>query len=212
MTYGAASTIRLYLVLDPDHVRGDALATARGAIENGVSCVQLRCKTSTDRRFVTMSRALLQLTRHHDIPLIINDRLDIALIVGANGVHLGVDDVPVEDARRVGGPDFIIGYSPETDAQIIDAAGAGVSYLGIGPIFGTTTKADAGPALGPAEFSRRRALTGLPVVAIGGIDGRNAGLAMAAGADGVAVASAILGSNDPAGAARSLSEAIQRQR
>lgn len=211
MTQSLLSRLRLYLVVDPDHVLGDAMDTARSAIENGVSCVQLRWKTPTDQEFVSLARALRQLTRRHGVPLIINDRLDVALIVDADGVHLGVDDVPVEDVRRLAGPEFFIGYSPETDRQIVAAVGAGASYLGIGPIFGTTTKADAGPALGTAEFRRRRSKTDLPVVAIGGIDAENAPGAMNAGADGVAVASAILASHDPSAAARSLSRAVGRR-
>ena len=208
MTVSAASRLRLYLVLDPDHTRGDVLATVDAAIESGMSCVQLRWKTSTDREFVTLAHAVKRLAEPRGVPLILNDRVDIALAVGAGGVHLGVDDLAVEDARRLGGPDFLIGYSPETDAQIIEAAGAGASYLGIGPVFGTTTKLDAGPALGLAEFSRRRALTGLPVVAIGGIGPHNAASAMIAGAAGIAVASAILGDDDPAAATWRLSQAV----
>lgn len=210
MTQPILPHLRLYLVLDPDHVRGDVMETAQVAIRNGVSCVQLRWKTSTDLELLTLARSVRQLTRRHDIPLIVNDRLDIAMMVEADGVHLGVDDVSVADARRLAGADFLIGYSPETDAQVIAAADAGFSYLGIGPIFGTSTKSDAGPALGSAEFGRRRALTGLPVVAIGGIGAGNAAEAMAAGANGIAVASAILGSNDPAAATGRLSQALRR--
>ncbi|MDQ3655030.1 MAG: thiamine phosphate synthase, partial [Chloroflexota bacterium] len=172
--------------------------------DNGITCVQIRWKTATDRQLVDLARAIQRLSQPRGIPLIINDRLDIALVVGTEGVHLGVDDVPVPDARRVGEPEFLIGYSPETDSQIAGAAAAGASYLGIGPVYGTATKLDAGPALGTTEFTRRRMLTGLPVVAIGGITADNAAETMAAAADGVAVASAILGSADPAAATRQL--------
>lgn len=209
MTGQASHPYGLYLVLDPDHASGDAIAIAREAIENGVTSVQLRWKSATDRQVVELARVLHRLTQVRRIPLVINDRLDIALAVGAEGVHLGVDDLPVADARRIGGPRFIVGYSPETDDDIRSAAGAGASYLGIGPFAGTTTKADAGPALGAVEFARRRALTDLPVVTIGGISAANAGDAFAAGADGIAVASAILDSPDPGDATRQLRKVLR---
>lgn len=203
----ATHPFHLYLVMDPDHATGDVIATAQGAIDGGVTCIQLRWKTGTDREVVALARAIHSLTAPLGIPMILNDRLDIALATGAAGVHLGVDDLPVANARRLGGPDFIVGYSPETDADIIAAAEAGATYLGIGPLFGTKTKDDAGPALGSREFARRRALTSLPVVAIGGITADNAHDAFAAGADGIAVVSAILGSTNPTIAARQLSQA-----
>jgi len=198
----------LYLVLDPDHARSDIVSTARAAIDGGVTCLQLRWKSGTDRQVVDLARALRDLTQSADIPLIVNDRLDIALAVGAAGVHLGVDDLPVADARRLGGAGFIVGYSPDTDADLAGAADAGATYLGIGPLFGTMTKVDAGPALGIREFARRRALTSLPVVAIGGITAHNAKAAFAAGADGIAVVSAIVGNPDPGGGARQLRQAL----
>lgn len=194
----------LYLVLDPDHCLRDVTATALDAFDNGVTCVQLRWKTATDRQLVELARAIQGIAEPRGIPLIMNDRLDIALASGAQGVHLGVDDVPVPDARRIAGSDFVIGYSPETDCQISGAAAAGATYLGIGPVFGTATKLDAGAPLGTTEFARRRSLSPLPVVAIGGVTAENAAEAVSAGADGIAIASAILGSPDPAAATRQL--------
>lgn len=208
MTRLALPYLGLYLVLDPDHVAGDVMHTALDAFENGVTCVQVRWKTAMDRQFVELARAILGVARPRGIPVIINDRVDIALVVGADGVHLGVDDLPVRDARHLAGPGFLIGYSPETDGQIAGAEMAGASYLGVGPVFETATKADAGPALGLAEFSRRRKLTDLPVVAIGGIKPTNAPEVMSAGADGVAVASAILGGAEPAAATRNLKRVL----
>jgi len=204
MTGQLATPFGLYLVLDPDHAAGDPITIAAAAIANGVICVQLRWKSARDRQIVDLARSIHQLTEPRCIPLIINDRLDIALASGAEGVHLGVDDLPLRDARRIAGDAFIIGYSPETDDEIRTAAEAGASYLGIGPFFRTATKADAGSALGSVEFARRRSLTDLPVAAIGGISASNAGKAFAAGADGIAVASAILDSPDPAAATRQL--------
>ena len=208
MTRQASSPYGLYLVIDPDHAAGDVIQTALDAFDNGVTCVQVRWKTATDRQFVELARAIQRLSQPRGIPLIVNDRLDIALVVGAEGVHLGVDDVPVQDVRRIGGTEFLIGYSPEIDSEISAAAVAGASYLGIGPIHATATKLDAGSALGTNEFTRRRMLTELPVVAIGGITADNAVEAFAAGADGIAVAWAILGSADPAAATRQLKRVV----
>jgi thiamine-phosphate pyrophosphorylase len=201
-------TLRLYLVASPeDRPADDLVEVVQSTIAAGVTCVQLRWKSGTDRAIVELGRSLLGATRRAGIPLIINDRLDLALALGADGVHLGVDDLPIADARRLAGPDFIIGYSPESDDQIVRAADH-ASYLGIGPFFATGTKPDAGTALGLVEFARRRALTTLPVVAIGGISPHNAARPISAGANGIAVVSAILGMPDPAMATRDLVRAM----
>ncbi|MGN6031861.1 MAG: thiamine phosphate synthase [Thermomicrobiales bacterium] len=201
--------LRLYLVVDPDFVRGAPTATLRAALAGGVTMVQLRSKHRTDRETLALGHPLRALCRAAQVPFLVNDRLDLALALDADGIHLGVDDLPLDDARRLAGPGFLIGYSPETDEQARTASENGADYLGIGPIFGTSTKVDAGDALGPDEFARRRALTSLPVVAIGGVRTRNATAAIAAGADGIAVVSAILGANDPEAAARELADAIR---
>lgn len=200
--------LRLYLVADHDIASGDLVDRVRFAIGGGATCVQVRWKTATDRQFAHLARHVLEVCEPHGIPLIVNDRIDIAITVGAQGVHLGVDDLSIEDARQLGGPDFIIGYSPESDYEIAQAATRGATYLGIGPFASTRTKLDAGTPLGSTEFARRRGLTTLPVVAIGGIDASNARAAIVAGADGAAVASAILGSADPAETTRLLFEVI----
>ncbi len=201
----APASLRLYLVLDPAAI-GDRnpLELCQKVIEAGVACLQIRWKSATDREIIDLARALLPITSGANVPLIINDRVDLALASGAEGVHLGVDDLPLEDARRLAGNDFIIGYSPDTDAGISQATGL-ASYLGIGPLFTTATKADAGGALGPEEYARRRALSPLPTVAIGGIDASNAHQAFGTGADGIAVVSAILGASDPVAATEELS-------
>lgn len=201
--------LRLYLVVDPDFVAGDPIPTLRAALAGGVTMVQLRSKHRTDRETLAIGRPMQALCRAATVPLVVNDRLDLALALDADGVHLGVDDLPLDDARRLADPGFLVGYSPETDEQARTAAKCGADYLGIGPIFGTSTKADAGSALGPDEFARRRALSELPVVAIGGIGAANAPEAMAAGADGIAVVTAILRAADPEAAARSLAEAVR---
>lgn len=208
MTGPSAEFPRLYLIADPCVAEGDLAGGVLAAIASGVSCVQVRWKSATDRQYASLARQLLEICAPRQVPLIVNDRVDIALAIGAQGVHLGVDDLAVDDARKLGGPVFIIGYSPEADAGIATAAARGATYLGLGPFAHTRTKRDAGGPLGPVEFARRRNLTTLPVVAIGGIDPGNAKTAMDAGASGIAVASAILGGADPAEATRLLMQAI----
>jgi len=204
MTTSLRDQLRLYLVFDPDVAVGDPLTIVRAALDAGVTMIQLRAKHRTDREILELAAPLRMACRRHRVPFIMNDRLDLALACDADGVHLGVDDLPLIAARRLGGRDFIVGYSPDTDAQARDAAANGASYLGIGPVYATSTKADAGAALGLDEFARRRALTELPVVGIGGIGTGNAAPVIAAGADGVAVVSAIVRQADPAQATRTL--------
>ncbi len=196
--------LRLYLVADPEHVSGDLTIAVRQALAGGVRAVQLRSKTMTDREALALAREIRAACHDAGAVFIVNDRLDIALASGADGVHLGVDDLPVDDARQIAGADFVIGFSPETDEQIRSAGTRGASYLGVGPVFGTATKADAGDALGIDEFARRCSISLVPVVGIGGITLENAKETISAGAAGVAVVSAILGSGDPRGAAEAL--------
>jgi thiamine-phosphate pyrophosphorylase len=200
--------LRLYLVLDPDACAGDPVRIAIAAIESGATCIQLRWKTSTDRELLALATELAAVCREASLPFLVNDRIDVALAAGADGAHLGVDDMPVDVAWRLGGPGFIVGYSPETDDQARAALRTGVTYLGIGPFAATATKPDAGKPLGAAEFRRRRELTHLPVVAIGGIGPHNVREAMEAGADGIAVASAITKARDPGAETRALLAAI----
>jgi len=192
-----SAQLRLYLVLDPDLVAGDPLEAARAAMRGGVTMLQLRAKHRTDREILALAEPLADICRREGVPFLVNDRLDLALACGADGVHLGVDDLPLAHARRLGGNALIIGYSPETDEQIRAAAANGASYLGIGPVFATSTKSDAGEPLGVAEFTRRHTLSGLPAVGIGGITMQNVSKVMEAGADGVAVVSAILAHPHP---------------
>jgi len=200
--------LRLYLVADPEHARGDLVEIVASALAGGVTMVQLRAKALTDREHLALATHLSALCARSDVPFIVNDRIDLALAAKASGVHLGVDDLPLAAARGLSGPDFIIGYSPETDQQIDSAVTEGADYLGVGPVFGTRTKSDAGAALGIAEFGRRCALSAIPVVGIGGIDTEGAPEVMRAGAAGVAVISAVLGSPDPESAAHHLRTAI----
>ena len=203
-----AERLRLYLVADPEASRRPLTETVDAALRGGVTAVQLRAKRLTDREATELAKRLAASCRDHGALFLVNDRIDIALAAGADGVHLGVDDLPIEDARRMAGREFIIGFSPETDAQAAAAGPLGASYLGVGPVFGSVSKADAGEAIGLATLERRVAMAGVPVIGIGGVTGGNAAAAIETGAAGVAVVSAILGANDPETAARSLRRAV----
>lgn len=203
----------LYLVTD------DALAGGRSiewivaeAVAGGVTCVQLREKHAESRAYYERARALRERLRPLGIPLIINDRLDIALAAGADGVHLGQGDLPCVEARRIAGPNFLIGISVSTTAEAQAAARDGADYLGISPIFDTPTKTDTPPATGIDGLRAIRAAVSLPLVAIGGIKAENAAAVVRAGADGIAVVSAIMAVADPRAAARALADVVARAR
>lgn len=206
-----ASRLRLYLVADPDLVDGDLAPVVSAAVEGGATCVQLRVKSRTDRVFERLALDLVEMCRARGTMFLVNDRLDIALAAGADGVHLGVDDLSLEAARRLGGDRLVVGYSPETDEQAAAAAWRGADYLGVGPVFGTTSKHDAGEAIGLETLARRVRLGGIPTVAIGGITATNARRAIETGACGVAVMSAILRSNEPVRAADELVLALGKE-
>ncbi len=187
------------LVTDDTVLRGrDLVAVIQAAEQGGITSVQLRLKRATAAELARLGRALLQAV---GIPVIINDRVDVAIAIGAHGVHLGPDDMPVAMARRIAPPRFIIGASVGLESEV--GNGAGADYWGIGPWSGTSTKRDAGAALGAAGFAHIRAHAGArPCMAIGGIQPEDAAPALAAGAAGVAVVSGILGAEDIAAAAR----------
>ena len=197
--------LRLHLVTDA------ALCGPRGveavvaeAVRGGVTCVQLREKTLDTRPFVERARALKALLAPLGVPLIINDRLDVALACGADGVHVGQHDMPVDDVRRWLGAQALVGLSIESLPQLLAAEPMPVDYYGISPVFATPTKTDTAAALGLDGLAALRARTRRPLVAIGGIHVGNAPDVMAAGADGLAVVSALCAAPDPAEAARSL--------
>lgn len=196
--------LRLHLVTDaalcgPRGVEAVVAAAVRG----GATCVQLREKQLDTRPFVERARALKALLAPLGVPLIINDRLDVALAVGADGVHVGQSDLPPEDVRRLM-PHALIGLSVENPEQVRAAADMPVDYLGVSPAFSTPSKQDTAPALGLEGLRAMRALTDLPLIAIGGIDLNNAAQVLAAGADGLAVVRALCAAPDPAAAAQAL--------
>jgi thiamine-phosphate pyrophosphorylase len=187
------------LVTDDALVRGrDLVALAQAAEQGGITSVQLRLKDATAAELARLGRALLAAVR---IPVFINDRVDVAIAIGAHGVHLGPDDMPVAMARRIAPAGLIIGASVGGESELMN--GAEADYWGIGPWSATSTKQDAGAALGAAGFARIRALSGnRPCIAIGGIRASDMSAAIGAGAAGVAVVSGILGADDVEAATR----------
>jgi thiamine-phosphate pyrophosphorylase len=182
-------------------------ATVEAALAGGVSAVQLRDKQASGRELMALAAELLDILGGTGVPLLVNDRLDIALASGAHGVHLGQSDLAVRCARRLAGPEFVIGLSasrPEEIADVHSLASGTVDYLGIGPVFPTSTKLDARAAVGLTALAALCASTALPCVGIGGINAHNAASVWAAGVDGLAVVSAIGDAPDPRAAAADL--------
>lgn len=204
----ADTRLRLHLVTDAAQCgeRG-LLAVVQSAVRGGVTCVQLREKSLDTRVFVERARALKALLSPLRVPLLVNDRVDVALAAGADGVHVGQSDMAPQDVRRLM-PGALIGLSIESWQQMHEAERAPVDYYGISPVFATSSKADAAPALGLAGLQQLRRMTARPLVAIGGIQVCNVAAVMAAGADGVAVVSALCAADDPARAAQALLAAM----
>jgi len=197
----------IYVVTDgPAPERHEAVAAA--AVAGGASWVQLREKNLTDLQLLAVARALRRLTQDTETALIVNDRLDIALASGAEGVHLGQEDLPVGAARRLLGPGAVIGVSTGCVEEAAKAEADGASYVAVGPVFPTVTKADAGPAVGLELIRQVKQAVSIPVVAIGGISVANIGFVAAAGADAAAVVSAVAEAPDMAGAVRALARAF----
>jgi thiamine-phosphate pyrophosphorylase len=193
----------LYLVTDRELVPGGTLEEAvEAAIRGGCTVVQVREKTASSREFLERARRVKRITDAHGVPLIVNDRADIALAVGADGLHIGQDDLPLSDARRVVG-DMVVGVSAANMDEALAAKAGGADYLGVGAMFPTDTKKDA-RSVSVDELARIKRETGLPIVAIGGISERTLPLLAGAGIDGIAVVSAILSHRDAAASAASL--------
>ena len=204
-----AQTLRLYLVTDQHIAQSSAgprslLDVVAQAVQGGVTCVQLREKSLSTRDFLAQAITLKALLRPLGIALVINDRIDIALACAADGVHLGQSDMPPEDARRLLPPEIFIGWSVETLADVRQSERLPVDYLAASPVFATPSKTDTAPAWGLDGLRTVRAASTLPLVAIGGIDATNAREVFAAGADGIAVISALCAAADPRRAAQTL--------
>lgn len=206
--------LELYLVTDRSLSFGRPLLDiVCAAIQGGVTMVQLREKECDTREFIELGRAVHDLTSTAGIPLIINDRADIAQAIGAEGLHIGQHDMNYADARRLLGPEAIIGLSVENDEQARECLSfSGLDYIGVSPVFATPTKTDTAPALGLDGIRRLRNIVGedLPMVAIGGINLSNIQDIIHAGADGVAVVSAICSAPSPADAGATLLAAVKQ--
>ncbi len=203
----------LYVVTDERLSHGlTHTEIARRAIAGGADVIQLRDKTCDCTYLYRCAEEIRDVARVAGVPLIVNDRLDVALQTGADGVHLGQTDMPLKFARRVAPRGFVIGVSARTLKEALDAERDGADYVGLGPIFPTQSKGDAGEACGLGLLREVKSKISIPVVAIGGIGAGNAAAVIAAGADGIAVISAVVSQDDIAVAARELKEIIRKGR
>lgn len=199
----------IYLVTDDGCLQGRALIDCvRKALEGGVTLVQYRTKTAASAEMYAEALQLKALCNSFNVPLIINDRLDIAMAVGAAGVHLGQDDLPCAAARKILGEDYIIGVSAHNPAEAAEALESGADYLGCGAVFGTATKADV-KKLGTDGLAAICKAKGLPVVGIGGVTADNYREVRAAGADGAAIVSGILAQPDIRATVRAIAKVSQ---
>ena len=180
--------LSLYLVLDAGITHPERFAElALAAVKGGAGIVQIRDKTGTARQMIATTRRVIAAVRPLGIPVVVNDRVDVALAAGADGAHVGQDDLPAADARALLGPDAILGLSVTNEAEIATVDPAIVDHVGLGPLYATRTKPDAATPLGRHGFHAIRRRLALPVVAIGGIDAGGAQGAVEAGADGKVV-------------------------
>lgn len=189
----------LYAIITADRVLGSPLEVARLFAAAGVEIIQYRDKKSSSRQLFALSCAFAACARDAHFRFVLNDRPDIALLAGARGVHVGQQDLEVEQARRICGPSCWVGVSTHNLEQVQQAAATSADYIAVGPIFPTTTKDRPDPVVGVDFIRRARALTSKPLVAIGGITAERAAEVFGAGADSVAVSSDLLGAADPAG-------------
>ena len=202
----------LYLVISQSDCRGrDVFQVLEQAVQGGVRLVQLREKNMPTRDLVALAKKMKAFLAGHNIPLIINDRVGVALAVDADGVHVGQDDMHPLDVRPLIGSNRILGLSINTEEQLREAQTMPVDYLGIGPVFATQTKKDSKPVLDVDELSSMCKKKHVPAVGIGGINAQNASEVIAAGAEGIAVVSAICGADSPQSAAGELKDLITGQ-
>jgi thiamine-phosphate pyrophosphorylase len=203
----------LYLVTDSALSWGrPPLDVVRAAVDGGATCVQVREKDVSSREYVARLLPVRELLRERGIPLFVNDRVDIALAVEADGIHLGQTDLPLTMARRIAGNRLIVGISCEAPHDAVEAERGGADYVSVSPVFATPTKTDTAPGLGLDGVRAIRAAVRVPVVAIGGINATNAAEVIRAGADGICVVSAIVSARDPRAAAATLRDIVERAR
>ncbi len=203
----------LYLVTDRGLSRGrTTLEILQSSVRGGVTCVQLREKNCPIREFIEQANSIKAHLNVHDIPLIINDRVDVAQAVGADGVHLGQSDMPLHVARKILKDSMVIGVSAESLQDAIEAEKGGADYIGVSPIYATPTKTDTAPALGLEGLREIRNAVRIPLVGIGGLTKDNAADVIKHGADGVAVVSAIVSADNPELATQELFKTITQAR
>ena len=212
MTPPLVERLALMVITDPDCAGRDLVDVARAALRGGAGSIQLRAKHESTREMVELGRRLKAETEAAGALLFVNDRVDVALVIGADGAHLGDDDLPLEAARRIAPPPFLLGRSVDTEEEARVAEREGADYLGAGPVHATPSKLDAAPAIGVPGIGAIAAATRLPVVAIGGVDAETAEGVARAGAAGVAVIRAVMRADDPERAARDLAAAVRRGR
>jgi len=199
-------TIPKLHVVTPPGVDSRFLATTRVLLHAGAPLVQVRTKAVDDRARLVAATAVLDVARSAGATCLVNDRVDIALAAGADGVHVGADDLPAAAARRLLGPDAIVGATCRNADDARRAAAEGASYLGVGPVYATSTKTGLPDPMGPRGVEVVAAAVDVPVIAISGITGDNAAAVLDAGAWGVAVVGAIYGSDDPVASLHRLME------
>jgi thiamine-phosphate pyrophosphorylase len=203
-----ADQLRLMVVTDPVLLQGrDAVAVCRDAVAGGATMIQVRWKNAPPADIAHLTRRLVEAL---SVPVLVNDRADVALAAGAAGAHLGQDDLPVDALRPRLPPGFLLGTSVGSEDEAARARAWPADYWSVGPCFATVNKPDAGPPLGPDGFARlaRLAPEAVPVIGVGGITVENAALIAAAGAAGIAVIGAVLGAPNPEEAARALRAAL----
>jgi thiamine-phosphate pyrophosphorylase len=199
---------RLYLIVDPLDTGRDPVALALAMLAAGARLLQLRLKGCSTRDLLTVAARLREMTAAAGATFIVNDRADLALAVGADGVHLGQEDLPVEVARQLVGPGRLLGFSTHSEVQLEAARGTGADYLSLGPIFATTSKAAADPVIGIQRLRTARPLVAQPLVAIGGITAATAREVLNAGAEAVSVIAAVVRAPDVQRAAAELLELV----
>ena len=198
---------RLHVLTDARGGRA-ALAVVSAAVAAGAPVVQVRAKDCSDRVLHDFARSVMEICRPFGTTCLVNDRVDVALAVGAAGTHLGADDLPVAVVRRVAGPDHLIGGTARDPRRARELVTEGVDYLGVGPAYATTTKSGLPDPLGPIRVGAVATAVPVPVIAIGGVTAERVAELVAAGASGIAVVAAVSGASDPAAATRRLLQAL----
>jgi thiamine-phosphate pyrophosphorylase len=194
----------LYAIIDPEACRGAPSAVAEAVLRGGCAALQLRAKRLTDAEYLELGREIVSLCRTAGVPFFVNDRVGLVAELGADGVHVGQTDLPIEEVRAVLGPRRMIGVSTHTVEQALDSERRGAQMIGFGPVFATTSKLDSDPVVGLEGLRAVCGAVRIPVIAIGGIASANVLDVREAGASLAAVISAVCGVEDPEGAARKL--------